>query len=151
MSARDAEDVVNVAFDQWDQYATRVAAENIKGMTFGTFVRGPHLRHLSRSFQPLQMGEGGLGMIDGASLAGTFGRVEVGPPKRVRFRVCRHHIPQRHLRPLNSTKRGEDLHDLILRDGNKACRTDGPFDVLGALFQHVMEFARCHDCPFICD
>lgn len=39
MSARDAEDVVNVAFDQWDQYATRVAAENIKGMTFGTFVR----------------------------------------------------------------------------------------------------------------
>lgn len=39
MSARDAEDVVNVAFDQWDQYATAVAAERVTGMTFGAFVR----------------------------------------------------------------------------------------------------------------
>ena len=39
MSARDAEDVVNVAFDQWDEYATRVAAESVFHSTFGAFVR----------------------------------------------------------------------------------------------------------------
>ena len=36
---RPYEDVINVAFDQWDQYATQVAAEGAHGITFAAFVR----------------------------------------------------------------------------------------------------------------